>query len=171
MASGRMPCRTSSCRLRTRRGRVELGWIDALIGVVLASSSTEAEQARAGIPPSTTGYTAAKRCALAMIWSAARSVAVHAHGCALPASRSSPMCRGVPASSKAPNNPLLVKDDRDSGDDRWLGRNRQRGYRCFTALRRARYSDHCGNDMAHALSGAKADMTHKDDAQRRASLQ
>jgi hypothetical protein len=89
MASGRMPCRTSSCRLRTRRGRVELGRREALIGVVLASSSTEAEQARAGISPSTTGYTAAKRCALAMIWSAA-----------LPASRSCPMCRGVAASSK-----------------------------------------------------------------------
>jgi hypothetical protein len=35
----------------------------------------------------------------------------------------------------------------------------------------ARCSDRCGNDMARAMSGAKADMTHKDDAQREGSFQ
>jgi hypothetical protein len=43
----------------------------------------------------------------------------------------------------------------------------------FMAPRRPRYfaSDHCGTGMARAISGAKADMTRKGNAQRRASFQ
>jgi hypothetical protein len=41
------------------------------------------------------------------------------------------------------------------------------------APRRPRYfaSDHRGAGMARAISGTKADMTHKGNAQRRASFQ
>jgi hypothetical protein len=72
----------------------------------------------------------------------------------------------------APDNPFLVEGGSER-DDRRAAANRHCGYRCFMAPPRPRYlaCHHCGNGAPRAISGAKAQMTHQGNAQRRASFQ